>query len=93
MLWSSLFLRRSVNLADSDVLQTLAGCSQTLVALVSQHDACATNCPSDLLVEIQRVKVLLRCRFLLHPGPAFVSCFVESCRRDRLPNLRHRSET
>jgi hypothetical protein len=61
VLWSSLCLQRSVNLEPSDVLKRRAGCFNTLVALVTQHDPCATNYPSDLLVEIDRVKVLLRC--------------------------------
>ena len=32
-----------------------------LAALIAQHNAFSTDCPSDLLVEIQRVKVLLGC--------------------------------
>ena len=51
-------LRRSVNLVVSDVVQTIQGCS---VALVAQHHPRTSNYPSNLLVEIERVKVLLRC--------------------------------
>jgi len=50
-----------INLVVSDVVQTVPGCS---VALVAQHEPRTTNNPSDLLVEIDRVKVLLRCRVL-----------------------------
>ena len=49
------------------------GCFYTLSALIAQHDARRPNCPSDLLVEIERVKVLLRCRILLYPGSTFVT--------------------
>ena len=48
------------NLVPSDVFQAFpVACN--LIALVSQGDATAANSPSDLFVENQRVKVLLRC--------------------------------
>ena len=51
-------LRRSVNLTNSDVLNIPGGCSWVLVPQSHPRPA---NHPSDLLVEIERVKVLLRC--------------------------------
>ena len=58
------------NLIDSDVPNSLRGCS---LPFVPQSHSRTTNYPADLFVEIQRVKVLLRCRFLWYPRLSFVT--------------------
>ena len=42
------------------------------LSLVPQDSTIASHCPTDLLVEMQSIKVLLGCRFLFQPGESSV---------------------
>ena len=65
VLWSSLLLCDDpINLTGSDVrfgTQVAHPSADRLVARATKHHSLASDSPPDLLLEIERVKVLLRC--------------------------------